>query len=105
MYAKMLKEVCFDVQKEPVLLPLSVSGEQFGLKSANTAQEARPDVTAQSVWNNLDKVFYDVTSASVFSIMAQSPTNSLQYRLLLRTRSTRMKKAEIHEIRDLLTVR
>ena len=50
--------VCFDVQKEPVLLPLS--GEQFRLKSANTAQEARPDVSARSVWNNLDKVFFDV---------------------------------------------
>ena len=58
LYAKMLREVCFDVQKEPVLLPLS--GEQFRLKSANTAQEARPDVSARSVWNNLDKVFFDV---------------------------------------------
>ena len=46
----MLREVCFDVQKEPVLL---LSGEQFRLKSANTAQEARPDVSARSVWNNL----------------------------------------------------
>ena len=53
----MLREVCFDVQKEPVLLPLS--GEQFRLKSANTAQEARPDVSARIVWNNLDKVFFD----------------------------------------------
>ena len=58
LYAKMLREVCFDVQKEPVLLPLS--GEQFRLKSSNTAQEARPDVSARSVWNNLDKVFFDV---------------------------------------------
>ena len=40
------------------LLPLS--GEQFRLKSANTAQEARPDVSARSVWNNLDKVFFVV---------------------------------------------
>jgi len=54
----MLKEVCFDVQPEPTLLPLS--GEQFRYKSANSAQEARPDVAARSVWSNLDKVFFDV---------------------------------------------
>ena len=34
-----------------------MSSERFRLKSANTAQEARPDVSAGSVWNNLDKVF------------------------------------------------
>ena len=28
--------------------------------TANTAQEARPDVSARSVWNNLDKVFFDI---------------------------------------------
>ena len=55
---KMLREVCYDVKKEPPLLPLS--GETLNRKSANRAPDARADISARSVYNNLDKVLFDV---------------------------------------------
>ena len=55
---KMLREVCYDVKKEPVLLPLT--GETLNHKSANRAPDARADISCRSVYNNLDKVLFDV---------------------------------------------
>ena len=55
---KMLQEVCYDVKKEPVLLPLT--GETLNHKSANRAPDARADISCRSVYNNLDKVLFDV---------------------------------------------
>ena len=49
---------CKDVKPEPSLLPLT--GETFHLRSTNTADEARADVSARGVWNTLDKTFLDV---------------------------------------------
>ena len=56
--AKLLSEVCHDVITEPPLLPLT--GEQFALKSANQAADARLDISARGVWRPMDKVFFDV---------------------------------------------
>ena len=55
---KMLREVCYDVKKEPPLLPLT--GESLNRKTANRAPDARADISARSVYSNLDKVLFDV---------------------------------------------
>ena len=55
---KLLEEVCFDINLEPKLLPLS--GEKFPLRSANVSAEARSDISARGVWQKMDKVFFDV---------------------------------------------
>ena len=46
--AELLHEVCYDVQTEPKLNP--VTEEIFSLKTANTSDEARVDVSARSFW-------------------------------------------------------
>ena len=56
--ANMLEEVCKDVTTEAKLLPLT--GEQFKYKTANTAQDARLDISARGVWYSTDKTFFDV---------------------------------------------
>ena len=56
--ANLLSEVCHDVTTEPHLLP--VTGEQFPLRSTNTANDARLDISARGVWRAMDKVFFDV---------------------------------------------
>ena len=56
--AKLLEEVCKDVQTEPKLLPLT--GEVFQFRTANTRPEARLDISARGVWNTTDKTFFDV---------------------------------------------
>ena len=45
----LLKEVCSDVTKEPLLQPLQ--GEEFNNKTANVEQEARIDISARGFWN------------------------------------------------------
>ena len=56
--ASLLQEVCKDVKTEPNLIPLS--GESFRLKSTNTRQDARLDISARGVWNTMEKTLYDV---------------------------------------------
>lgn len=55
----MLSEAqCKDVVSEPQLAPLS--GEKFYHKTANTADDARADISCRGLWSTLDKVFLDV---------------------------------------------
>ena len=56
--AELLKEVCKDVEVEPVLTPLT--GEQFKYKSAKTDDNARPDISARGIWIRGSKAFFDV---------------------------------------------
>ena len=56
--AELLHEVCYDVETEPKLNP--VTGENFVLKTANTSDEARVDVSARSFWVRGQKAFFDV---------------------------------------------
>ena len=68
--ANLLKEAgCRDVTREPHLLP--ITGETFRLKSANTANDARLDVSARDFWLPMDKIYADVR---IFNPLA--PTNS-----------------------------
>ena len=56
--ASLLQEFCKDVKTEPKLIPLS--GGSFRLKSTNTRQDARLDISDRGVWNTMEKTFYVV---------------------------------------------
>ena len=55
--ADLMREVCRDVQLEPVLIPLS--GQQFS-RSSNHDDMARLDISARGLWNPMEKAFLDV---------------------------------------------
>ena len=55
--AELMKEVCHDVQIEPDLIP--IEGEQMRSSTA-TQDRARLDISARGVWNQMERVFYDV---------------------------------------------
>ena len=54
----LLKEVCSDVTKEPLLQPLQ--GEEFNYQTAKVEQEARVDISARGFWNRGQKSFFDL---------------------------------------------
>ena len=56
--AKMLNEVCHDVEVEPALL--SLTGERYDHKTAKTGDECRPDIRARDFWINGQQAFFDV---------------------------------------------
>ena len=56
--AKIMKEVCFDVQTEPILTPL-VPGENM-MRSTNITDHARLDIAARGVWSPSDRTFLDI---------------------------------------------
>ena len=67
--ASLLRDVCPNVVKEPVLQPLT--GETLQYRTASTDDEARLDVSAEGFWGHrFRKVFFDVR---VFCPLA--PTN------------------------------
>jgi len=65
--AQMLREVCHDVRVEPELLP--TGGRSFTLRSVNTAEDARLDISARGFWARGQRAFFDVR---IFNPMAQS---------------------------------
>ena len=65
--AQMLSEVCRDVRVEPELIP--TDGRTFSHQSANTAEEARVDVSARGFWTRGQRAYFDVR---IFNPMAQS---------------------------------
>ena len=65
--AQMLGEVCHDVRVEPPLLP--TAGRTFELASANTADDARLDISANGFWVRGQRAFFDVR---IFNPMAHS---------------------------------
>ena len=62
-----LAEVCNDVAVEPLLETLS--GETFKYKTANKADDARPDVSARGFWQRGQRAFFDI---KVFNPNARS---------------------------------
>ena len=62
----LLKEVCRDVTKEPLLQPLQ--REEFNYKTANVEQEAGVDISARGFWNKGQKCFFDLR---LFNTLAQ----------------------------------
>ena len=64
---ELLEEVCNDVCIEPVLGELT--GETLALRTANSSDEARLDISARGVWTKGQRAFFDVR---VFDPLAQS---------------------------------
>ena len=59
LFSEMLQEVCYDVQREPILQPLT--GEILTKKTSTTDDEARLDITANGFWGGrFQRTFYDV---------------------------------------------
>ncbi|XP_063615254.1 uncharacterized protein LOC134788297 [Penaeus indicus] len=56
--AQMLREVCHDIRVEPELL--STGGRNFDLRSTNTTEDARLDVSARGFWARGQRAFFDV---------------------------------------------
>ncbi|XP_047494101.1 uncharacterized protein LOC125042504 [Penaeus chinensis] len=65
--AQMLREVCHDVRVEPDLLP--TGRRSFTLRSVNTAEDARLNISARGFWARGQRAFFDVR---IFNPMAQS---------------------------------
>ncbi|XP_066921132.1 uncharacterized protein [Clytia hemisphaerica] len=68
--AKLLNEVCVDVRKEPILLPI---GNEDLPNQANKSREARLDISALNFWTHGQRAFFDVR---VFNLFAQRHINS-----------------------------
>ena len=59
--AKLLEEVCYDVQIEPMLIPISGENEEvYDAVRGNVAEHARLDVAARGVWSQYDRSFVDI---------------------------------------------
>ena len=56
--AKMLNEVCHDVEVGPGLLTLT--GQSYDHKTAKTGDGCRPDIRARGFWINDQQAFFDV---------------------------------------------
>ena len=76
--AQLLSDVCKDVVIEPTLLP--ITGESFVLRSANTANEARLDISARGVWNPMDKTFFDIRVFHPGADSNRAPDNKMVYK-------------------------
>ena len=67
--AEMMTKVCTDVVTEPKLLPLN--DEIFNHRTANTAEQARLDISARNFWHPLGRSFFDIRV-----LHPGSPTNA-----------------------------
>jgi len=54
--AQIMREVCRDVQTEPMLLPIN---KNYCERKINTADNARLDISARGLWNSCEKTFFD----------------------------------------------
>jgi len=88
--AQMLGEVCRDVRIEPPLIP--TEGRNFSLQSANTADDARLDISANSFWVRGQRAFFDIR---IFNPMATS--NRSQELLSAHTKHENNKMREYGE--------
>ena len=55
---KILSQVCYDIEIEPTLVPLS--GEDLSNRTANRSNEARLDVRAGGFWKKGQQAFFDL---------------------------------------------
>ena len=59
--AKLLEEVCYYVQIEPRLIPISGENEEvYDAVRRNVAEHARHDVAARGVWSQYDRYFVNI---------------------------------------------
>ena len=64
---EMMQEICIDVKKEPILIPLS--GETISKATSNKQDNARVDLSARDFWSKGERAHFDIR---VFDPMAQS---------------------------------
>ena len=92
----LLKEVCSDVTKEPMLQPLQ--GEEFDYKTAKVEQEARVDISARGFWNRGQKSFFDLRVfnplALCYSRSSLDASHAMNERDKIRKYSKRIINAE-----------
>ena len=74
----LLSEVCRDVAVEPLLEKLS--GETFHHKTANKADDARPDISARGFWQRGQRAFFDIKVFNPNARSYLSQTLQQQYR-------------------------
>ena len=55
---KLLSEVCVNVRNEPKLI--TINGEEFTYKTANTSEGARLDISATGFWTPGQRAFFDI---------------------------------------------
>ena len=80
--AKLLEEVCVDVRKEPILLPI---GNEDLPNQANKSREARLDISALNFWTNGQRAFFDVR-ALTYSLSDTSIPKSITALSRMKTR-------------------
>ena len=78
LFTVLLDKVCVDVENEPHLLP--ITNEIFQHKSANTKNEARLDIKADSFWRRGKTAFFDVRVTHVNSQTNANKTTSTIFR-------------------------
>ena len=77
--AKLMSEVCHDVQVEPHLQPLS--GELLDYKTAKHENDARVDIRAAGFWGcRHHRSFFDVRVFNPFAESNQSPCSAATFR-------------------------
>ena len=76
--AKLMSEVCHDVQLEPHLQPLS--GELLRYKSSKHEDDARVDIRAAGFWGCCHHRFFDVRVFNTFAESNQSPCLAATFR-------------------------
>jgi hypothetical protein len=74
----MLTKVCLDVESEPHLIP--ITKKTFTNKTANTKDEARPDIKAKSFWQRGQTAFFDVRVTHVNSESQKHQSTSKIFR-------------------------
>ena len=75
----LLSEVCNDVCVEPQLNELT--GETLAYRTANSANEARLDISARGVWTRQQRAFFDVRVFDPFARRYHGQTLSQSYRV------------------------
>ena len=65
----MLSEVCKDTKIKPKLTPLT--GEELDSRTANTMNEARPDIRARGAWEREQQAFLDLRFLTQHSPLSQ----------------------------------
>ena len=92
----LLKEVCSDVTKEPLLQ--SLQGEEFNYKTAKAEQEARVDISERGFWNRGQKSFFDLhvfnPLAPCYSKLSLDASHAMNERDKIRKNSERIINVE-----------
>ena len=76
--AKLLEEVCKDVEIEPTLTTLT--GEEFVYKTANHQPEARLDVSTNGFWIKGQRTFVDIRVYDPNALRYKPNLETIQYK-------------------------